>query len=92
MLQRSLCHKERTCKRAANKHHTCRACRGAPQDEALCLREGDVASICQGSDAQAAAVANVLTIVSDLRVADVHLFEKMAFETGTLLKGQGGAE
>ena len=84
--------KQRTRKQAANDYRTCRACRGAPQDEALRLRESDVASVRQGSDAQAAAVPNVLIVVAHLGVTDVHLFNKERHKTGTLLKDQGDAE
>ena len=57
----------------AGKEATCRASRGTPQHQALCLGEGDVAAIREGSDAQAAAVANVLIAVWDLGVAHIHL-------------------
>ena len=43
------------------------------QPQALRLRERDVAAVCEGGDAEAAAVADVLVLVPDLRVADVDL-------------------
>ena len=43
------------------------------QHEALGLREGDVAAVRERCDAQAAAVADVLVVVLDLRITDVHL-------------------
>ena len=46
---------------------------GAPQDEALRLGERDVAAVSQGSDAEAPAVAHILIIVADLRIAYTHL-------------------
>ena len=43
------------------------------KDQALRLRERDVAPVRQRRDAQAAAVANVLVVILDLCVADVDL-------------------
>lgn len=45
----------------------------AAQHEALGLRQRDIAAVRERSDAQAAAVADILVIVFNLRVADVHL-------------------
>eukprot|EP00951_Prasinocladus_malaysianus_P030099 scaffold281563_cov46-Prasinocladus_malaysianus.AAC.1 len=52
---------------------TGRSGRGATQHQALGLGEGDVAAVRQGSDAQAATVANVLIVVTDLGITDVDL-------------------
>ena len=52
---------------------TCRPCRGAAKHQTLRLSEGDVAAIRQGSDAEAAAVANVLVVVLNLGVANIDL-------------------
>ena len=55
----------------------CGAGGGSPQDQLLRLSEGDVAAVCQGRDAQAATVADVLVAVHDLSVADVDLHHQI---------------
>jgi hypothetical protein len=52
---------------------TCWARRSATEDEALRLGEGYVTAVSQWRDAEAAAVADVLVVVADLCIADVHL-------------------
>eukprot|EP00967_Tisochrysis_lutea_P032511 scaffold38437_cov20-Tisochrysis_lutea.AAC.10 len=47
--------------------------KGTSQDQALRLGECDVAAICQGGDAQAAAVAHILVVVLYLCITDVDL-------------------
>ena len=56
-----------------SRFRTCRAGGCTTKDQALRLRERDVAPVRQRRDAQAAAVANVLVVVLDLCVADVDL-------------------
>lgn len=52
---------------------TCRARRGAPQDETLRLGECDVAAVCQGRYAKASAIAHILVVVVDLCITYAHL-------------------
>ena len=52
---------------------TCGAGGGTPQHELLRLCERDVAAVRERRDAQAAAVADILIAIRDLRIADVHL-------------------
>jgi hypothetical protein len=52
---------------------TSRACWRAAQHQPLRLCQRDVAAVREGSDAQAAAVADVLVVVRNLGVADVDL-------------------
>ena len=68
------------CTIGSDQHSTCRASRGATQDEALRLRERDVAAVRQRGDAQAAAVADVLIVVFDLRITDIHLHSSVLSE------------